>query len=177
MLFSPVQDFFLPSLFALPPNFLFSLNFRASGMDTSWHSVGSTDPRTEAFSVRQSIVIASLLVTMAGLGFGGGKRVRDLSSSSKERDTVSGREIYVNTCIRCHGIDGKGALGINLVPKPVDLTSAEIQDHLDATLFLRIHEGKSNTAMGAWKHALSDDEIWDVLAYVRTLAGPQKSAP
>ena len=33
----------------------------------------------------------------------------------------------------------------------------------------RIHDGKPNTAMGAWSYALSDDEIWVVLAYVRTL--------
>jgi mono/diheme cytochrome c family protein len=82
---------------------------------------------------------------------------------------VSGREIYVNTCIRCHGIDGKGAKSMQLVPPPADLTSPAVQQRLDGTLYLRIHEGKANTAMGAWKHALSDDEIWDVLAYVRTL--------
>ncbi len=127
--------------------------------------------------MQRSIATTGLLMALAGLGFGGGMQARDLSSSAKERDPVSGREIYVNTCIRCHGIDGKGALGINLVPKPADLTSAKVQDHLDATLFLRIHDGKVNTAMGAWKHALSDDEIWDVLAYVRTLTGPRESAP
>jgi mono/diheme cytochrome c family protein len=71
--------------------------------------------------------------------------------------------------MRCHGIDGKGSLGITLVPPPADLSSPAIQDRLDGTLFRRIHEGKPNTAMGAWKHSLSDDEIWDVLAYVRTL--------
>jgi mono/diheme cytochrome c family protein len=88
--------------------------------------------------------------------------------SRKERDTVSGREIYVNTCIRCHGIDGKGAMGMQFVPPPADLTSDAVQNRLDATLFKRIHDGKANTAMGAWKYALSDDEIWDVLAYIRT---------
>ena len=75
----------------------------------------------------------------------------------------------MNTCIRCHGIDGKGAQGIKFIPPPADLASSAVQSRLDGTLFRRIHEGKPNTAMGAWKHALSDDEIWDVLAYVRTL--------
>lgn len=120
--------------------------------------------------MRVLTIVACLVVATAWLGIGGGVGLKDLSSSAKERDSVSGREIYVNTCIRCHGLDGKGAQGMQLVPPPADLTSPSIQNRLDGTLFKRIHEGKPNTAMGAWKHALSDDEIWDVLAYVRTLA-------
>lgn len=125
--------------------------------------------------MRRVTVVGGMLIGLAGFGFSGGGGLKDLSLSVKERDPVSGREIYVNTCIRCHGIDGKGAMGIQLIPKPADLTSPGIQGRLDASLFKRIHDGKPNTAMGAWSAALSDDEIWDVLAYVRTLkqgAGP-----
>ncbi|MEQ1626388.1 MAG: cytochrome c [Nitrospira sp.] len=113
-------------------------------------------------------IIFSVVIGMVSVGFGGGG-LKDLPASGKEHDAVSGREIYSNTCIRCHGIDGKGTLGLHLVPKPADLTSPGIQGRLDASLFKRIHDGKPNTAMGAWSTALSDDEIWDVLAYVRTL--------
>ena len=113
-------------------------------------------------------ILLSLLIGIASVGFGGGG-LKDLpATSGKQADAVTGREIYSNTCIRCHGIDGKGALGLQLVPKPADLTSPGIQGRLDASLFKRIHDGKPNTAMGAWSAALSDDEIWDVLAYVRT---------
>lgn len=119
--------------------------------------------------MRNTVVMCGLLLAVAGLGFTGGGGLKDLPVSAKERDTVSGREIYVNTCIRCHGIDGKGAMGMQLTPPPADLTSEAVQSRLDATLFKRIHDGKANTAMGAWKHSLSDDEIWDVLAYIRTL--------
>ena len=113
-------------------------------------------------------IIFSVLIGMVSVGFGGGG-LKDLPASGKEPDAVSGREIYSNTCIRCHGIDGKGTMGLHLVPKPADLTSPDIQGRLDASLFKRIHDGKPNTAMGAWSTALSDDEIWDVLAYVRAL--------
>lgn len=114
----------------------------------------------------------ALLAGMAVLGFSN-IGMKDLPAAATGGDPVSGREIYVNTCIRCHGIDGKGALGIKLVPPPADLTSSVVQHRLDGTLFRRIHEGKPNTAMGAWKYSLSDEEIWDVLAYVRTLrVGP-----
>ena len=117
-------------------------------------------------------VIGAAFVLCVGImsaGFAGGIGVKDLPAAAKGGDPVTGREIYVNTCIQCHGIDGKGARGIRLVPPPADLSSQAVQERLDGTLFKRIHEGKPNTAMGAWKHALSDEEIWDVLAYVRTL--------
>ncbi|HJT20838.1 MAG TPA: cytochrome c [Nitrospira sp.] len=108
-----------------------------------------------------------MVITVNEAGHGGNQR--DVRASANERDADSGREIYVNTCIPCHGIDGKGASGIQLLPKPADLTTPAVQRRTDVSLFKRIHDGKPNTAMGAWSYALSDDEIWDVLAYVRTL--------
>jgi mono/diheme cytochrome c family protein len=109
----------------------------------------------------------SLAIGLLSVGFGGGG-LKDVDKPAKAHDAVTGREIYVNICIRCHGIDGKGTLGISLIPKPADLTAPSVQNRLDASLFKRIHDGKPNTAMGAWSGTLSDDEIWDVLAYVRT---------
>lgn len=114
------------------------------------------------------VVLCAMIALVSAWGFSN-IDLRDLPASEKGGDPVSGREIYVNTCIRCHGIDGKGALGIKLVPPPADLTSVVVQNRLDGTLFRRIHEGKPNTAMGAWKYSLSAEEVWDVLAYVRRL--------
>ncbi|MDH5625813.1 MAG: cytochrome c [Nitrospira sp.] len=119
----------------------------------------------------------ALFIGILSVGFAGGAGLKDLTSAGKGGDSVSGREIYVNTCIRCHGIDGTGAQSIRLVPAPADLSSPAVQNRLDGTLFKRIHEGKPNTAMGAWKHALSDEEIWDVLAYVRTLGVGSDARP
>lgn len=124
----------------------------------------------------QGMVLCAVLAGTSALGFSN-LGVSELVTSAQGGDPVSGREIYVNTCIRCHGIDGKGALGIKLVPPPTDLTASDVQKRLDGTLFRRIHEGKPNTAMGAWKHALSDEEIWDVLAYVRTLKSESDGPP
>lgn len=125
---------------------------------------------------RRMVWFCAVLVGTSAMGFSS-IGIKDLPASTKGGDPVSGREIYVNTCIRCHGIDGKGALGIKLVPPPADLTSSAVQSRLDGMLFRRIHEGKPNTAMGAWKHSLSDEEIWDVLTYVRTFGVESSGQP
>ena len=111
-----------------------------------------------------------VLVVVAVLAFAGGASLKDLNVSQPERDVLSGKVIYSTICIRCHGIEGKGDGPMKFTPPAADLTSPAVQGKLDARLFKSVHDGKSNTAMGAWREALTDDEIWDVLAYVRTLA-------
>lgn len=86
---------------------------------------------------------------------------------------VSGRVIYSTICIRCHGVDGERNGQMKFISPIADLTSLAIQGNLDARLFKSMHDGKPNTAMGAWREALSDDEILEALAYVRTLAPEQ----
>ena len=107
---------------------------------------------------------------ITGLGYAGGPSLKDLNVSQPERDVLSGRVIYSTICIRCHGVEGKGDGQMKFAPPVADLTSPAVQGKLDARLFKSVHDGKSNTAMGAWRESLTDDEIWDVLAYVRTLA-------
>ena len=109
-------------------------------------------------------------VGIAVLGYAGGPSLKDLNVSQPERDVLSGRVIFSTICVRCHGIDGKGGGQMKFTPPVADLTSPAIQGKLDARLFKNVHDGKPNTAMGARREALSDDEIWDALAYVRTLA-------
>ncbi len=114
------------------------------------------------------VVLGVLLAALSSMG-AGHPAVKEWTGGGAGGDAVTGREVYVNICMLCHGIDGKGVRGTQLVPSPADLTSLAVQSRLDGALFRRIHDGKSNTGMGAWKQALSDEEIWDVLAYVRTL--------
>ena len=113
------------------------------------------------------------IVGIPGLGYAGGPSLKELNVSQPERDVLSGRVIFSTICIRCHGVEGKGNGQMKFTPPVADLTSPKIQEKLDARLFKSVHDGKQNTAMGAWREALTDDEIWDVLAYVRTLAPQQ----
>jgi mono/diheme cytochrome c family protein len=122
-------------------------------------------------------ILFSILMGFISIGCSSGFGLKDLSPWASLGDPVKGREIYVNYCIHCHGADGKGALGIRLVPPPADLSSDAVQSRLARTLFSRIHGGTPSIAMGAWTRALSDDDIWDVLDYVRTLRDGKASRP
>ena len=86
-------------------------------------------------------------------------------------DLTAGKRIYLDVCKSCHGLDGKGPGGMQFTPPAADLTSRDVQAKLDSGLYKSIHDGRANTAMGAWKHALSDQEIMEVISYVRTFGG------
>ncbi|MEK6802883.1 MAG: cytochrome c [Nitrospirota bacterium] len=84
-------------------------------------------------------------------------------------NVAKGKVLYTNLCIRCHGVDGKGDASMKFNPPVADLSSPAAQSKLDASLMKTIHDGRKDTAMGAWKFVLSDEEIRDVTAYVRVL--------
>ena len=100
-----------------------------------------------------------VLVGLVVVAVAGGASLKELNVSQPERDVLSGRVIYSTICIRCHGIDGKGNGQMKFTPPVADLTSPAVQEKLDARLFKSVHDGKPNTAMGAWRESLSDDEI------------------
>jgi len=83
---------------------------------------------------------------------------------------AAGAEIFKANCELCHGPQGHGdgIAGQSLEPKPRNL--ADLQATVgDDFLFWRIHEGKPGTSMVAWKGILSDEQIWQIVSFIRTL--------
>jgi mono/diheme cytochrome c family protein len=70
----------------------------------------------------------------------------------------------------CHGPQGHGdgPAGQSLEPKPGNLAQVQARAE-DDYLFWRIHDGKPGTSMVAWKGILSDEQIWQAVAFIRTL--------
>ena len=112
---------------------------------------------------RQHLVALPLfmLVTVAFLS-----ACQTLSVPSSVTD---GKKVYSARCVACHGATGRGDGYILFDPPVADLTSRNVREKLDERLFKSIHEGKSNTAMGSWRLILSDEEVWNVIKYVRQL--------
>ncbi len=84
---------------------------------------------------------------------------------------ASGRDIYMNSCVACHGPDGQGAL-----PGVPDLVAGDWPAGLDdATLLKRIRDGfqspRSPLAMPpkGGNPALSEADLRAVLNYMKTM--------
>ncbi len=81
-----------------------------------------------------------------------------------------GREVYRRECRSCHGMTGlgDGPKAAELDSKVLDITSAKVQGQTDGALFWKITEGRGD--MPSTKTALSDEERWIVVHYLRSLA-------
>lgn len=81
---------------------------------------------------------------------------------SSPSDLVQGEKIYLAQCALCHGKDGRGGGGGN------DLTSGSFKRaSSDEGLFQIVAKGIPGTVMPGFN--LSGREIWQVLAYIRSL--------
>ncbi len=83
---------------------------------------------------------------------------------------IKGAEIYRNNCESCHGRrgHGDGPTSTMLVPAPKNLSLLQTLV-ADDYLFWRISGGKDGTAMIAWKDVLTEEQIWQIVAFIRTL--------
>jgi mono/diheme cytochrome c family protein len=74
-------------------------------------------------------------------------------------------------CAFCHGQDGRTPtdVGQAMYPRVPSLASPEVQQWSDAELFWIIRNGNRYTGMGAFGKSLSDEQIWDLVHYVRSL--------
>lgn len=88
----------------------------------------------------------------------------------------AGQGLYEQHCAVCHGGQGKGdgPEAPFLSPRPGSLVSAATSVKSDTELLAIIENGKSRTAMPAWKDKLTDVQRKDVLAYIRSLIRFQK---
>lgn len=71
---------------------------------------------------------------------------------------AAGQRLYKNTCYICH-LDNGG--------RGPDLKKSKLVD----TAFIRIvREGRKGTQMPAWREKLTEEEMWEVYAYIRAQA-------
>lgn len=104
----------------------------------------------------------------------------------KKGDPAQGRQLYAMYCTPCHGMkgNGEGQLATLLDPKPRDHTDGKgkrpgegMNDRTDEQLFNAITKGgqgiKKSVNMPAWGHIISEENRWNLVAYLRTIAEPK----
>ena len=103
------------------------------------------------------------------------------SAAAKPGTAAKGKEIYDKRCTWCHGAegDGAGAAKDRLNPPPRDFTSGNYKirssDFADPTpndedIFRMIRDGMPGTAMPGWSDLLAEQDMWDLVAYVKAFA-------
>lgn len=83
--------------------------------------------------------------------------------------STAGAGIFKTNCASCHGATGlgDGEAGMYLDPKPANLVTLN-SAVADDFLYWRINTGQAGTSMPAWKGILDDQQIWQIIAFIRT---------
>ncbi|WP_447977728.1 c-type cytochrome [Candidatus Nitrospira bockiana] len=137
--------------------------------------------------IRMPKVVLSgiLMVVVAGVGAAG--------CGLFQNEMVSrGQHLYTHYCMHCHGENGRQNEGYNWAsmpdPRPKDLSNKnEMSTFTDQEIFATISRDMKDTTpevgdkigddefavptMPTFKYTLSEEEIWSIVAYVRTLHG------
>src|SRR3989442_15678548 len=83
---------------------------------------------------------------------------------------ASGQRVYDQTCQSCHGPAGQGDRG------PALNTGTFAHGREDGDLFHTIREGVPGSQMPPFR-ALSDEQVWQLVSYIRSLSGSGPVAP
>lgn len=83
-----------------------------------------------------------------------------------------GEAIYMQHCAGCHGTSGDG-LGPDikeLIVPPANCRAMKSRTKTDMELYLAIKQGVLFSPMHGWADRLTDQEIRDVVRYIRNMA-------
>lgn len=88
----------------------------------------------------------------------------------------AGETLFGMACATCHGQDGRtpAPIGQSMYPRVLDLGSPEVQGMSDRELFWIIKNGIRLSGMPGFAKIESDEQIWDLAYYVRSLGKQPK---
>ena len=94
-------------------------------------------------------------------------------AAGQENGKSAGAATFKAKCILCHGADGAGNTPLGKQLQAANLRSKEVQKLSNEELHKAVHDGQAN--MPPFGDQLTDDEISQVIQYVRTFATPAKT--
>lgn len=84
----------------------------------------------------------------------------------------AGKKIFAEKCASCHGPDGGGIIGPNLADNFWIHGKGGLVDIAKV-----VADGVADKGMPPWKTMLKEDEVFSVVAYVKSLKGTHPSNP
>lgn len=117
--------------------------------------------------MKRVAVVCALSVVIFGSSWATGQTVRGNSEA--------GRAVYEKQCLRCHGskLDGKGPDSQDLIIRPADLQSQASRTKTDWELLVTISNGVLFSPMHGFRGKLTDQQMLDVLSYIRSVVPPE----
>ncbi len=96
--------------------------------------------------------------------------------ANTQASLAEGDKRYGAECAMCHGLNGHipTETGRWMYPRAADLTSPEVQGYSNRELFWIIKNGIRLSGMPAFGKVESDEHIWDLVHYVRSLNAPAR---
>jgi len=123
-------------------------------------------------------LLVALVVVLAGTG-GLILRAQGNADAAKLKNPVAatpesvaaGQQLYARNCASCHGRNGQGGPGNDLIPAaPSLLGDGWAHGSTDGEIFTNIKAGVApDFNMVPFKDRLKDDEIWNVVNYIRSI--------
>ncbi len=107
-----------------------------------------------------------------------------LAKAPEAVDIAEGQRNFDIYCTACHGEGGKGKAPVvdnksgkryKVAPPTLAGTGNATKNKSDAALFYTIRDG--STKMPGYGYAMSDNDIWGMVAYMRTLEGTEYKPP
>lgn len=85
-----------------------------------------------------------------------------------------GQAVYEKNCLRCHGekLDGNGPESRDLIVRPANLQSSIVRSKTDWELLVTISNGVLFSPMHGFRGKLTDQQMLDVLSYIRAVSPP-----
>ncbi|WP_447976885.1 c-type cytochrome [Candidatus Nitrospira bockiana] len=110
-----------------------------------------------------ALVVAAVCLSVAAIGWA--------SQRGGDEEVRPGHLVYRLHCARCHGATGlgDGPQAKDLKVRPTNFQSPAFQTKSDDQVLRSIEFGEVDSPMHAWRDRLTDEEIREVLSYLRHL--------
>lgn len=92
--------------------------------------------------------------------------------TNRQTSIEEGYKLFGTECAMCHGLDGHKLTdaGRWMYPRAADLASLEVQQYSDREIFWIVKNGIRLSGMPGFGRVESDQHIWNLVHYVRTLS-------
>ena len=136
---------------------------------------GHNPGRGRSVRMRTALIVGGVVMALV-LGACGGSTSRTVPESS-DPAVLHGRELTTQSCAACHGTDFNGVDGVG--PSFFDNSFIQSVDDAELVAFIKVGrpnndpDNKSGVAMPMYggNPQLSDEDLSDIVAFLRTLQG------